>query len=112
MEPSPTLVVSPAAWTSGEDAAIRVGVGAGESWKEISEDLPGRTVFATKNRGQRLGLKHPEAGRAWTVGEDATLRAGIEAGKCWSRIAEKLPGRNEATARHWANVLGVERGEK
>jgi hypothetical protein len=46
------------------------------------------------------------------VGEDATLRAGIEAGECWSRIAEKLPGRNGDMVRLRAERLGIERGEK
>jgi hypothetical protein len=56
-------------------------------------------------------LRHREAGIAWTADEDATLRAGVEAGEGWKTIAEKLPGRNEATTRLRANLLGIERSE-
>jgi hypothetical protein len=84
---------------------------AGKSWREISEGLPGRTFYATKKRGHALGLKHGEAGAPWTAAEDATLRAGVEAGEPWKTIAEKLPGRKWTMARDRAKVLGIERSE-
>jgi hypothetical protein len=60
----------------------------------------------------KLGLKHGEAGVAWMADEDATLRAGLEAGEPWKTIAEKLPGRNQDMAKGRARWLGIERSEK
>jgi hypothetical protein len=100
------------AWTSDEDAAIRGGIEAGRSWKEISECLPGRTFFATKKRGHALGLKHREGDNAWTADEDATLRAGVEAGEPWKTIAATLPGRTACASKDRAKMLGIERSEK
>jgi hypothetical protein len=57
-------------------------------------------------------LKHGEAGIPWTADEDATLRAGVEAGEGWETIAETLPGRTAAASRTRAAQLGIERSEK
>jgi sugar phosphate isomerase/epimerase len=98
-----------ARWRSEEDAAIRAGVEAGKSWREIAEGLPGRTFFATKRHGMKLGMKHHGG---WTAEEDATLRAGVEAGAPWETIAEKLPNRTVQASRYRARQLGIERSEK
>jgi hypothetical protein len=79
---------------------------------EISEGLPGRTILATQTRGLRLGLKHRDRGIPWTADEDATLRAGVEAGEMWNTIAEKLPGRTAKASERRATQLGIERSEK
>jgi hypothetical protein len=101
------------AWTADEEAVIRAGVEAGKSWREIAEGLPGRTFSATKHRGEEvLGLKLREAGAEWTADEDATLRAGVEAGEPWETIAETLPGRTAHASRDRASRLGIERREK
>jgi hypothetical protein len=100
-----------AAWTSDEDAAIRAGVEAGRPWKEISEGLPGREFFATKTRGEVLGLKHWEVDVPWTADEDARLRAGVEAGESWKEISDGLPGRTDLATKHRGIVLGLQHGE-
>jgi hypothetical protein len=102
-------VVAGEGWTSDEDAAIRMGVEAGRSWKEISDGIPGRTFLATKTRGLKLGLKHREA---WTSDEEAAIRAGFEAGKTWREIAESLPGRTFFATRHRGEKLGMKHHER
>jgi hypothetical protein len=91
---------------------VRAGFEAGRSWREIWEGLPGRTFIAIKNRGQKLGLKQCPAGIPWTAEEDATLRAGFEAGESWKAIAEQLPRRSTDLVRRRGLLLGLERGEK
>jgi hypothetical protein len=95
-----------------EDAAIREGFEAGKSWIEILDGLPGRTLFAVRTRTLRLGLKHCEAGVPWRADEDATLRAGVEAGESWETIAGKLPGRTADASENRAQRLKLERREK
>jgi hypothetical protein len=95
-------------WTSDEDAAIRAGVEAGRSWKEISDGLPGRTFLATQGRGQRLGLK---LHKAWTSDEEAAIRAGCEAGKTWKEISEGLPGRTAFATKARGRILGLKHRE-
>jgi hypothetical protein len=106
------LVASVVAWTSDEDEVLRVGFEAGQSWREIADFLPGRTLYAAKARGNHLNLKRRQAGTRWTDAEKATLRAGVEARESWVRIAERLPGRSGGGTRNGAKRLGIERSKK
>jgi hypothetical protein len=45
-------------WTQAEDSALREGFALGRRWKEIAEELPGRTAEAAATRARKeLGLK-------------------------------------------------------
>jgi hypothetical protein len=48
------------AWTEAEDAEIRAGVEAGESWQAIAERLSGRNDEMVKGRARRLHIERSE----------------------------------------------------
>jgi hypothetical protein len=50
-------------------------------------------------------------GRRWTSDEDAAVRAGFWAGKCWREIAEALPDRTVHAIRGREETLGLKRCE-
>jgi hypothetical protein len=82
-------------WTADEDARLRAGVEAGESWNTIAGELPGRNGVMAKERARRLKIERGEkqVQVAWTEAEDAEIRAGVAAGETTKEIATKLPGR-------------------
>jgi hypothetical protein len=49
-----------APWTAEEDATLRAGVEAEESWKTISERLPGRSGEMARLRASGLGMERAE----------------------------------------------------
>jgi hypothetical protein len=102
-------VVAGGRWTSDEDAAIRAGVEARRPWKEISDGLPGRTFYATKTRGERLGLKQREGFVPWTTDEDAAIRTGVEARRPWKEISDGIPGRTFSATKAHGERLGMKR---
>jgi hypothetical protein len=49
-------------WTEREDAALREGFESGTKWKEVAEQLQGRTMNAAAARAtKRLGLKRDDS---------------------------------------------------
>jgi hypothetical protein len=68
---------------------------AGESYEEIAEKLPGRSMVAARERARAFGLALCEKKR-WTEAEAATLRENFESGESWKGIAKGLPGRSVA----------------
>ena len=45
------------AWTADDDAIVKAGLEAGESWGDIAERLPGRSVDSVRSRTKRLADK-------------------------------------------------------
>jgi hypothetical protein len=88
-------------WRAEEDATVRAGVEAGESWDAIVERLPGRNGRMARYRASRLGVGRGEKRVvvAWTEAESAGTRAGVAVGETSGKIAERLPGRTVAAVR-------------
>jgi hypothetical protein len=82
-------------WTADEDAMLRAGVEAGESWKSIAGKLPRRTGEMARHRAGQLRIERREKRVvvAWTAAEDEEVRAGVAAGETTAKIAGRLPGR-------------------
>jgi hypothetical protein len=101
-------------WTAEEDAMLRAGVEAGESWKSIAERLPGRNGDMAKERAKRLGIERSEKKVlvAWTEAEDEEIRAGVAAGETTEEIAKRLPGRTLDAVRHRRKALRDSLGEQ
>jgi len=60
-------------WMAWEDAVLREGYSAALSCREIAQQLAGRSPGAVAARARKLGLA--DFGRAWTLRDDARLRA-------------------------------------
>jgi hypothetical protein len=101
-------------WTAEEDAMLRAGVEAGESWKSIAEKLPGRNGEMARHRARQLEIERSEKRVfvAWTEAEDGEIRAGVAAGERSAQIAKRLPGRTLEAVKHRRRVLRDSLGEQ
>ncbi|EOD30457.1 hypothetical protein EMIHUDRAFT_232789 [Emiliania huxleyi CCMP1516] len=101
-------------WTADDDALVKAGQEAGESWADIAKRLPGRSADSVKSRSKRLkrqpdtSVKHEPVKRElvrWTAADDALVKAGQEAGESWVDIAKRLPGRSAESVKSRSNRL-------
>jgi hypothetical protein len=101
-------------WKPVEDETIqrlRRRRGAGASWDEVVEMLPGRTPAAVRMRAGALGLHSGKSrGAAWSPEEDAVIRRAAS----WKAIADALQtsgasgqARGREAVRVRGNLLGV-----
>ncbi|GMI01621.1 hypothetical protein TrST_g8736 [Triparma strigata] len=96
-------------WTPEEDAILRQAVEANgaKNWKNIAENLKGRTEVQCLHRWQKV-LKPTLVKGPWTEAEDAKVveLVGRLGAKKWSAIAGHLPGRIGKQCRErWHNHL-------
>lgn len=92
-------------WTAEQDDALRIGVAARRTSKELADEL-GHTVSAVTTRRQALGLTLPW--RRFTAEEDEIIRADYAAYIPVGETARKV-GRSWGTVRQRILQLGIGR---
>jgi hypothetical protein len=89
-------------FTPEEDAALadeveRLGDSA---WREVADNLPGRTARQCRERWQNY-IASPANSDPWTEAEDALLiEKADECGHRWKQISAFLPGRKETDVKN------------
>lgn len=99
-------------WTPEEDDALRAAVAkhSAKNWKQIAEELPGRTNVQCLQRWQQV-LNPDLCKRAWTKEEDELIMKLVAkyGTKKWSLISSFFPGRIGKQCRErWHNHLDPE----
>ncbi|KAF8732313.1 hypothetical protein HU200_016297 [Digitaria exilis] len=94
-------------WDLDEDKRLMVSVkliGSG-SWSRIAPFIPGRTQPQCHERWKNILDPNIDLGE-WRPEEDLKLLASVsEFGKCWSKIASIIPGRNDSMCfRRWKKL--------
>ncbi|KAI8811989.1 hypothetical protein BJ742DRAFT_768563 [Cladochytrium replicatum] len=92
-------------WASSEDATLLAAYAELTAdpehppWNKIAERIPGRTPVQCIARYQEALDPTVRKGK-WCAEEDRLLRAGLEEyGKCWVKIASRIPGRTQRQCR-------------
>ncbi|KAI8805097.1 Homeodomain-like protein [Cladochytrium replicatum] len=92
-------------WASAEDATLLAAYAELTTdpehppWNKIAERIPGRTPVQCIARYQEALDPTVKKGK-WCSEEDRLLRAGLEEyGKCWVKIASRIPGRTQRQCR-------------
>ena len=100
-------------WKGHEDETLVFLYIVGESWQEISGQIPCRpcrTWTACKKRWEILLELDPSlyVGIDWTEDQDQLLSSLHSMGKNWTEISQQLPGRNEsACAKRWGQMFAL-----
>ncbi|KAF8714051.1 hypothetical protein HU200_028046 [Digitaria exilis] len=94
-------------WDLDEDKRLMISVkliGSG-SWSRIAPFIPGRTQPQCHERWKNILDPNIDLGE-WRPEEDLKLLASVsEFGKCWSKIASIIPGRNDSMCfRRWKKL--------
>ncbi|KAF2764828.1 hypothetical protein EJ03DRAFT_15354 [Teratosphaeria nubilosa] len=92
-------------WTPEELKRRNALRAQGLSWPQISQQMPGRSMYAVKYAHRRPLKPRRHTARRWTAAEVENLQGLVEDfGFDWEEIARRMPGRTVAAlvAKHWS----------
>lgn len=94
-------------WTEEEDGTLTERYNRGDSFVDIAEHLPNRTIQALWRRARRLGLKRGLNGGEWTQEEDAKLERLAQQEGSYKGVALHFSERTPDACRKRMAKIGV-----